>query len=99
MGAIDARAVKHVALLSRLLLDEGEVDSYAKQLESIISYISKLKEIDTSNTPPTSHPLTSLRNVFRRDSAKPSLDVKDVLMNAPASEGGMFKVPQVIEGR
>jgi aspartyl-tRNA(Asn)/glutamyl-tRNA(Gln) amidotransferase subunit C len=99
MGSIDKNAVKHVALLSRLVLDDGEVASYARELESILSYISKLNEVDTSSTPPTSHPLSSLKNVFRKDEPRGSLAVKDALVNAPSQERDMFRVPQVIEGR
>lgn len=99
MSTIDRGVVKHVALLSRLSLDEGEIEEYSGQLSSILSYISKLNEIDTKDTPPTSHALSTLKNVFRKDSARPSLDTEDVLNNAPSREGDFFKVPQVIEGR
>lgn len=91
--------MRHVALLSRLALDEREIDAYSSQLASILSYISKLNELDTKETPPTSHALSTLKNVFRKDVVKPSLDVDDALRNAPSREGDFFKVPQVIEGR
>jgi aspartyl-tRNA(Asn)/glutamyl-tRNA(Gln) amidotransferase subunit C len=97
--SIDKKLVKHVAFLSRLELDEKESELYSKQLASILSYISKLNEIDTRDVRPTSHPLTTLKNVFRRDTLKKSLDVEAVLKNAPSKEGDFFKVPQVIEGR
>ena len=47
METIDTATVKHVALLSRLSLDEKELSLHAKQLTSILSYISKLNEIET----------------------------------------------------
>lgn len=97
--SIDKKAVKHVALLSRLKLDEKDLDTYSKQLASILSYISKLNEIDTNNVYPTSHPLSTLKNVFRKDMLKESLPVEDVLKNAPSKDGDFFKVPQVIEGK
>ena len=99
MSAIDKDTVKHVALLSRLALDNKETAAYSGQLASILSYISKLNELDTKNTLPTSHALSTLKNVFRKDMVKPSLSVGDALENAPAKEGGFFKVPQVIEGK
>ena len=97
--SIDKKLVKHVALLSRLELDEKESDLYSKQLDSILSYISKLNEIDTKTVPPTSHPLDTLKNIFRKDILKESLDVEAALKNAPSKEGDFFKVPQVIEGK
>jgi aspartyl-tRNA(Asn)/glutamyl-tRNA(Gln) amidotransferase subunit C len=91
--------VKHVALLSRLELDEKDLDVYSKQLAAILSYISKLNEIDTKDVHPTSHPLTTLKNVFRKDLLKSSLDPQEALKNAPSKEGDFFKVPQIIEGK
>ena len=99
MSAIDKKVVQHVALLSRLSLDEKELELYSKQLASILSYISKLNELDTKDVTPTSHPLSTLKNVFRNDVRKASLPVEDVLANAPSREDEFFKVPQVIEGK
>lgn len=96
---IDKKTVKHVALLSRLELDEKELELYSSQLASILSYINKLNEINTENVPPTSHPLAGLKNVFRKDVLKKSLEAGDALKNAPSREGDFFKVPQVIEGK
>ena len=99
METIDAATVRHVALLSRLSLNDEELALYSAQLASIVLYISKLNEIDTEAVPPTSHVLTSLRNVYRADIPRPSLPVDVALANAPAREGDFFKVPQVIEGK
>jgi aspartyl-tRNA(Asn)/glutamyl-tRNA(Gln) amidotransferase subunit C len=97
MKLIDKQTVKHVALLSRLKLDDKELELYSGQLAAILSYISKLNEIDTKDTQPTTHPLATLKNVFRKDNLKKSLAALDALKNAPAKEDGFFKVPQVIE--
>jgi len=96
---IEKKDVKHVALLSRLEFDEKDLETYSKQLASILSYIGKLNEIDTTNVHPTSHPLSTLKNVFRKDSLKKSLSPEEALANAPAKEGGLFRVPQIIEGK
>ncbi len=99
MESIDSKTVRHVALLSRLSLSDKELEAQSRQLTSILSYISKLNEINTDAVSPTSHPLTSLKNVFRKDDLKPSLSTDDALKNAPAREGDFFRVPQVIEGK
>ena len=96
---IDKKTVTKVALLSRLELDEKESGLYSTQLAAILSYIDKLNEVDTKSVLPTSHVLPNLKNVFRKDSLKKSLDAADVLSNAPSKEGDFFKVPQVIEGK
>ncbi len=99
MKAIDAKTVKHVAHLARLELNDKELQQYSGQLASILSYISKLNEIETSGVVPTSHPLATLKNVFRKDILKKSLETDEALKNAPAKEGDFFKVPQIIEGK
>src|SRR3989338_917366 len=96
---IDKGIVKHVAFLSRLTLNDEELELYSRQLASILSYISRLNEVDTKNVQPTSHALPTLKNVFRKDILKPSLGPDDVLKNAPSREGQFFKVPKVIEGK
>lgn len=99
MKNIDKAVVKHVAHLARLLLDDKELDLHSSQLTSILSYISKLNEVDTKGVPPTSHALPTLKNVFRTDFLKPSLGTDEALANAPSREGKFFKVPQIIEGK
>lgn len=92
---IKKEIVKHIAKLSRLRLNDREVDYFASQLSSIIDYIDQLKEVDTSDVEPTSHVLL-IQNVFREDIISPSLKAEDVLRNAPAKEG-LFKVPRIVE--
>ena len=99
MKTIDNKTVKHVAHLSRLELNDKELAQYSGQLASILSYISKLNEIDTTNVVPTSHALSTLKNVFRKDVLRRSLETGEALKNAPSSEGDFFKVPQIIEGK
>lgn len=99
MANIDNKAVQHVALLARLKLDQAEIELYGSQLESILQYISKLNQLDTGDTAPTSHPLAGLKNVFRSDVARASLGSEDALANAPSREGDLFKVPKVIEAK
>lgn len=99
MKSIDKDMVLHVAHLSRLELNGDELKDYSNELASILSYISKLNEVDTKDVIPTSHALASLKNVFRKDVLKVSLEKEDVLRNAPDSDGDFFKVPQIIEGK
>ena len=89
--------VKHVALLARLQLDEQQVSIFQKQLSRILEYIVQLNEVDTKDTLPTSHALSSMKNVFREDELKESLPLEDVLKNAPSKHGNFFEVPKIIK--
>lgn len=99
MKNIDKKTVLHIAHLSRLALDEKELDLYSDQLASILSYINKLDQLDTSDTPPTSHALSTLKNIFRKDIPRSSLKADEAIANAPQKDGDFFKVPTVIEGK
>lgn len=88
--------IEYVAHLSRINLSEEELKHFTKQLEDILNYINKLKELDISNVAPTSH-VFPLKNVFREDITKPSLKTEEVMNIAVEKEKNQFKVPKVIE--
>lgn len=88
--------IKHVAHLACLKLTEEQTFKFQKQFDNILSYVEKLKTLDTKNILPLSH-ATSLENVFRKDEIKSSLKIEDTLANAPQKEGNFFKVPKVIK--
>jgi len=79
---ITIKDVEHVARLARLELNEAEKERMRAQLDSILSYIDKLNELDTSAVEPTSHVLQMV-NVFREDEVRPSLSQEEALANAP----------------
>lgn len=88
--------LKYVAHLARLHLSDKEIEHFTVQLEGILKYINKLKQVDVANIEPTSHVFPQ-KNVYRQDELKPSLPIKEALKNAPSKEGDFFKVPKVIE--
>ncbi len=94
---IDERTVRYVANLSRIELDEAETKLYSSQLGDILGYIDKLNEINTEKITPTSHPLTGLKNVFRKDEVRRSLSQEEALGNAPEKKDSFFSVPKIIE--
>lgn len=96
MSLIDKKTIDHVALLARLELSEEEREILTTQLEDILKYIEKLKELDTSQVEPMAYAATT-KNVFREDETRPSIDVEDALKNAPSRAEDFFKVPKVID--
>lgn len=88
--------VLHVAKLARLSLSEDEMQAYTQQLNNILKHIEQLQMLDTDHVEPTSHAIP-LHNVVRQDKVEPSLVIDKVLLNAPESDEGQFKVPAVLE--
>lgn len=93
---IDKDTVKYTAQLSRIELQDKELDKLSLQLKGILDFIDKLSKVDVQNIAPTSH-ILALKNVLREDIPKDSLPVEKVLANAPQKEGNFFVVPKVIE--
>ena len=87
--------VRYVARLARLNLSPEEMERFTIQLDSILAYIDKLNELDTSNVEPISH-VIDVCNAFRDDMVGPSFSREAALENAPDTEQGFFKVPRII---
>ena len=90
--AITREDVLHVAALAQLELSEQEIARLTEQLGDILEAVGKVSELDLSDVPPTSHPL-SVVNVFRPDEPRPCLPLEDVFANAPERDGDHFRVP------
>jgi aspartyl-tRNA(Asn)/glutamyl-tRNA(Gln) amidotransferase subunit C len=86
--------VRHVALLARLGLKEGEEEFYAEQLSRILEHIDRLTEVDTDAIPPTAQ-VVDIRNVMREDETRPSLTQAEALANAPEARDGFFVVKAI----
>lgn len=92
---ITAKEVEYVAKLARLEIDPAAVDKLAEQLATILDYMDKLGQVDTSDVTPTSHAI-ALTNAFREDVVQSHLSREQALGNAPTQEEGSFVVPRVI---
>ncbi len=91
---IDGGEVRHVAQLARLELDREELEIFRSQLDAILGYFDRLKELDTSGVPPTSQ-VIPLGTSLRQDVAGAPISREDSLANAPEAEGGLFKIPRI----
>ena len=92
---ISKKEVEHVAHLARLNLTDEELEKMTGQLDNILSYVTKLDELDTSLVVPTSH-VFSVSNAFREDVEKESLSQAEALKNGSQQDGEMFQVPKII---
>lgn len=93
--------VQKIAALARLELTAEETESFTEQLGSILSYIDKLNQLETSDVEPMSHCSTTdcdTEQSRRDDITRPGLGQQLATENAPDAEAGFFKVPKVIGG-
>jgi aspartyl-tRNA(Asn)/glutamyl-tRNA(Gln) amidotransferase subunit C len=93
---ITRQEVAHLARLSRLALDDAELDHLAGQLDVIIGAVARVSEVAADDIPPTSHAIP-MTNVFRPDVERPCLSQQDALAEAPEAEDGRFRVPRILD--
>ena len=88
--------IDNLAKLSHLTFDEQEKKDIKADLQQMISFIEKLKEVDTEGVAPLLH-MSSNVNILRDDVVQGSVSREEALKNAPDTDGTFFKVPKVIK--
>jgi aspartyl-tRNA(Asn)/glutamyl-tRNA(Gln) amidotransferase subunit C len=92
--------VLRVAELAHLELSGAEVEMFRGQLDSILGYIEKLNQLDTSAVEPLAQVLAevSIANPSLRDDAPAACGMADAIYPvAPDPAPPYFRVPKVIE--
>jgi len=87
--------VEKLANLSRLRFDDTQKESIKADLQSMIQFVEKLNELDTTGVEPLLH-MSDNVNILREDEVKDSINRTEGLKNAPVQDGVFFKVPKVI---
>lgn len=106
---VTEKDVAYVAGLAYLELTEEERARMLKDLNSILGFIGRLNQLDTSNVEPMAQIASrygvheggrgarGLAGTMRPDEPRPCLLREEALRNAPETDGSFFKVPRVIE--
>jgi len=87
--------VAHLARLARLTLTDGELDSFAGQLDAILAHVGAIQAVDVTGVEATDNPLKSV-NVTRPDVVAPCLTQDEALAAAPKAVDGRFAVPRIL---
>jgi len=93
---IDKNQVKKVAKLSRISLDDNKIDSLSKDLDSILTFVEKLNELDTKEIK-TLKSIADKTLEARNDIVDDGKIKNDILKNSPEKNEDFFIVPKVIE--
>jgi aspartyl-tRNA(Asn)/glutamyl-tRNA(Gln) amidotransferase subunit C len=97
--ALTEKDARYVADLAHLELTEDEVKRFLPQLDSILEYMQKLNELDTSRVEPMAQVTYAAAEnpALRADAPYKTFSQDEALANAPETGAGCFKVPLVIE--
>mgnify|MGYP005630797275 FL=1 len=93
---IDKNQVKKVAKLSRISLEDNKIDSLSRDLDSILTFVEKLNELDTKEIK-TLKSIADKTLEARNDIVDDGKIKDDILKNSPEKNEDFFIVPKVIE--
>lgn len=94
--SVDSAVVRRIAHLSRIAVDENEVERLRGELNAILHFVETLSEVDVEGVEPIASVLP-MQMKKRVDVVTDGGIANDVLVNAPAKEDHYFVVPKVIE--
>ena len=94
--SVDAETVKRVAHLARIKVAPSDIEALRGELNAILGFVAQLDEVDVTGIEPMTSVLPMAARM-RADEVTEGEQVDAVLANAPATDGGSFLVPKVVE--
>ena len=93
---IDKEALKKIAHLARLDMPESAEKEMMDSLNSVLTWMEELNEINTDYVKPLTHMSLEV-NSLREDKVVRNISREQGLKNAPKHNGEYFMVPKVME--
>jgi len=94
--SINKDQIKYLSLLSRMDIQESEINDVEEKLTKIIDFVDQLQSIDTDEIEPMAHPLNQSQRL-RADRVVEENNRDKIQKNTESTERGMYIVPKVIE--
>ena len=88
--------VRNIAQLARLQIDDESIERYATELSNVLELVEQMNALDTTGITPMAHPLDATQRL-REDVVTESNCREKFQGIAPDVEGGLYRVPKVIE--
>lgn len=96
MAELTKADILKLARLSRLKLNDAEVDEFQKEISEILGYVEMLDAVDTTGLEPT-YQVTGLKNATRVDEVvEYGASQNDLLKNVPDRDGAYIKVKRML---
>jgi aspartyl-tRNA(Asn)/glutamyl-tRNA(Gln) amidotransferase subunit C len=92
---LTAADIQRLAKLARLEVPENRTGELHRDLSKILELFDQLRDVDTRGVDPLVHAI-GISDVLAPDHLSDSLDVHEVLKNAPVHDESFFKVPPVL---
>ena len=94
--SIKKSEIAYISSLSKLKMEDVEMDNYTRQISDILKMIQQLEKVDTDDIEPMAHPL-NMKQRLRADVITEE-NHRDLYQdNAVEFEEGFYKVPKAID--
>ncbi len=93
---INRATLDKIAHLARLHFDEAEAEKMMADLTQIVTWVEKLREVNTQDVEPLASMSQEVNN-WREDDPQLTMTRDEALANAPQHDNRYFLVPKVIE--
>ena len=93
---ITKQDLKNISLLSKIKIDDEISPSLVKDLESILTMVNKMDELDTSKVNPLIHPLENTQTL-REDIETKDIEREKLQELSKEKDSGFYLTPKVIE--
>ena len=94
--SLDTAAVRRIAKLARIRVDDAETTVLQAELNAILGYVEQLNEVDVDGVEPLSGG-AQMAMRLREDVLTDGGIAEQILANAPDRVGQFFAVPKVVE--
>jgi aspartyl-tRNA(Asn)/glutamyl-tRNA(Gln) amidotransferase subunit C len=94
--SVDADTVRRIAHLARIAVKEDEVEHLKGEINAILAWVEQLSEVNVAGVEPMTS-VTPMAMKKRADAVTDGGIADQIVKNAPASDGGFFLVPKVVE--
>jgi aspartyl-tRNA(Asn)/glutamyl-tRNA(Gln) amidotransferase subunit C len=94
--AVDRSDIAKLAKLARIQITDEAADEAAKSISDVLALVDQLQAVNTDGVLPMAHPLDAVQRLRADVVTEPNQ--RDAFQAiAPATQDGLYLVPQVIE--
>lgn len=85
--------IKHIAKLSRLRIEDDQLDKFESEMQNIVGMVEKLPDIQDEMTLDPDNPMILRKDVAVQD----KFTRQELMQNAPQVKAGCLVVPKTVE--
>lgn len=93
---INCKEVEQIAVLAKLSVSTDEIDAIAVSLDSVVTMINHINEVETKDIKPMANPMDAVQRL-RQDKVTEISHKQELLSMATQTDDDYYLVPTVVE--